>query len=135
MQSGRDRSLKEDEDASDSAGRPVSDRAAGRDRVGAGDGTGATAGTTPDANIAPLRQGDGSAKSASAGDGVANEAGNVAGNPAAVKPAAPTPPWETTTWPADAATADKKLETGQIPAEYRELIRGFFLPGRTDSSF
>jgi hypothetical protein len=41
---------------------------------------------------------------------------------------APTPPWQSARWPAEANAARQQVNSGQIPAAYRDLVRDYFSP-------
>jgi hypothetical protein len=56
----------------------------------------------------------------------AGSASNIPGGAAAAKSARGVPPWRSDHWPADIDRADQALRAGQIPDQYRDMIRGYF---------
>lgn len=39
-------------------------------------------------------------------------------------------PWQSETWISDIAEANRKIEEGQVPDSYRDLLRAYFSPER-----
>ena len=44
----------------------------------------------------------------------------------ATPPTAPTPPWQSPTWPADARAAQEAIDAGRVPDTRRDLVRDYF---------
>jgi hypothetical protein len=119
----------EQQTSASSRRRPGSDAAAGR---GGGEShsesrnqRGPTAAQTTGGGVDKSNSGRvaAGAGSASGGNGSASESGTDA-SPANNLPGVP--PWRSDHWSSDVNRANQAVESGQIPDQYRDMIRGYF---------
>jgi hypothetical protein len=129
------------DDASESSNPSPSSntRASASSQAGRGDGVGRAPGdgrtqdaaapsamppgSTRDQNPSGTPSAGGGAASRPSSDGAPTAGSTTGGTPAR---AAKVPPWQSSSWPADARRAREAIDAGRIPDAYRDLVRDYF---------
>ena len=98
---------------------------------------GSAQGRTSDSVVPSLRQSGGAGRAEPVDGSVASGGGTVSDTPGrgdsvgpGESPASPRiiTPWQSDTWPTDAAEAIRRIDRGDIPDSYRDLVREYFSP-------